>query len=77
MARKTLADLEKNPAGASSADVVGVLRAEGWSVREGTRHGAIATKSGEFPLTIPRPHGKHMKAVYVRQVVKRLKGEKE
>lgn len=73
--RKTLADLESSPGDVTYAEIVAVLRAHGWSVREGTRHGAIATKAGEPPLTIPRPHGKDMKTVYVRAVAKRLRGD--
>ena len=72
--RKRLADLERDPHSVTYDEIVRILEEHGWSVRHGTRHGGIATKPGEFPMTIPRPHGGHLKAVYVRSAVKRLKG---
>jgi len=72
--RKRLTDLERDPHSVTYDEIVRILEEHGWSVRHGTRHGGIATKPGEFPMTIPRPHGRHVKAVYIRTVVKRLKG---
>ena len=71
MARKTLDDLRRNPAHATMKDVLAVLRAAGWDVREGTRHGTIVRK-GERTLLVPRPHGPYLLPVYVRKIVRML-----
>lgn len=73
MAKKTLADLERNPKGVRLDELLAVLRDEGFAVREGTRHGFIASR-GLQTLTIPR-HRKVVLPVYVRQVIRFIRGE--
>lgn len=75
MSKKTLADLERDPKDVSYEELLAILRDHGCEVREGTKHGAIA-KCGGLTLTVPRPHkGKTVKAVYVREAVRLVKGE--
>lgn len=74
MPKKTLEDLERNPKDVRYEELLAILRHHGFEVREGTKHGAIAVQ-GTTRLTVPRPHGKHLKAVYVRLALKALKGE--
>ena len=68
MARKTLADLERNPRGVRLEELLAVLREHGFAVRAGTRHGFIAIR-GDRTLTIPR-HRKVVLPVYVRQAIR-------
>lgn len=74
MPRKSLEDLERNPKNIRYHELLAVLRELGFEVREGTRHGAIAVR-GTLRLTVPRPHGKHVKPVYVRLALKALREE--
>lgn len=77
MPKKALADLERNPKDVSYEELLTVLRDHGCAVREGSKHGAIANCGG-LTLTIPRPHkGKTVKAVYVREAVRLVKGEQK
>ena len=73
VARKTLADLERNPKGVRLRDLLAILRDEGFQVREGTRHGYIAIR-GNQTLTIPR-HRTVVLPVYVRQAIRFIKEE--
>ncbi|HUG06959.1 MAG TPA: hypothetical protein VMQ78_10470 [Candidatus Limnocylindria bacterium] len=73
MAKKTLADLERNPKGVRLAELLAVLRDNGFAVREGTRHGYIAIR-GSQTLTIPR-HRKIVLPVYVRQAIRFIREE--
>lgn len=73
MAKKTLADLERNPKGVRLAELLAVLRDHGFAVREGTRHGYIAIR-GSQTLTIPR-HRKIVLPVYVRQAIRFIREE--
>ncbi len=75
--KKTLADLEHNPKDVSYEELLAVLRDHGCEIREGTKHGAIANRGG-LTLTVPRPHkGKTVKAIYVREPVRLVKGERK
>ena len=74
MARKTLADLERNPKGVRLEELLAVLRDHGFTVRAGTRHGFIAIR-GRQTLTIPR-HRKVVLPVYVRQAIRFIKEER-
>lgn len=71
MAKRTLADLERNPKGVRVEELLAVLRNHGFAVREGTRHGFIAIR-GNQTLTIPR-HRKVVLPVYVRQAIRFIK----
>lgn len=73
MPRKTLADLERNPKGVRLEELLAVLRANGFAVRAGTRHGFIAMRGGRT-LTNPR-HRKVVLPVYVRQAIRFMKEE--
>ena len=74
MARKTLADLERNPKGVRLEELLAVLHDHGFTVRAGTRHGFIAIRGGQT-LTIPR-HRKVVLPVYVRQAIRFIKEER-
>ncbi len=77
MPKKTLADLEHDPKDVSYEELLAILRDHGCEVREGTKHGAIVNCGG-LTLTVPRPHeGKTVKAIYVREAVRRVKGEQK
>ncbi len=77
MPKRTLADLDQNLKDVRYEELLAILRDQGCEVREGTRHGAIANCGG-LTLTVPRPHrGKTVKAVYVREAVRLLKGERK
>lgn len=54
-------------------ELLAVLRDNGFTVREGTRHGFIAIR-GTQTLTIPH-HRKVVLPVYVRQAIRFIKGE--
>jgi len=72
--RRDLSDLERDPTNVGYHELLGILRARGCRVREGTKHGAIANCGGTT-LTIPRPHrGDRLKPVYVRLAVRALRG---
>jgi hypothetical protein len=75
VAKRTLADLERSSKGVRIDDLLRVLRDNGFKIRSGTRHGYIASR-GSQTLTVPRHHP-IVKAVYVRQAVKFLKGGDE
>jgi len=70
---RTLADLKRNPKGVRLTDLLAILQAEGFAIREGTRHGYMA-KRGSQTLTIPRHHVV-VKPVYVQQAIKFLEGD--
>lgn len=74
MAKKTLADLERNPKGVRLEELLAVLRDHGFVVRVGTRHGFTASRGGQT-MTIPR-HRKVLLAVYVRQAIRFIKEER-
>lgn len=74
MAKKTLADLERNPKGVLLEELLAVLREQGFTVRAGTRHGFVATRGGQT-VTIPR-HRKVVLPVYVRQAIRFIKEER-
>jgi len=74
VARKTLADLERNPKGVRLEELLAVLHDHGFTVRAGTRHGFIAIRGGQT-LTIPR-HRKVVLPVYVRQAIRFIKEER-
>ena len=74
MAKKTLADLERNPKGVRLEELLAVLRDHGFTVRAGTRHGFIAIRGGQT-LTIPR-YRKVLLTVYVRQAIRFIKEER-
>ncbi len=74
MARKTLADLERNPKGVRLEELLAVLRDHGFTVRAGTRHGFIASRGGQT-RTLPR-HRKVVLPVYVRQAIHFIKEER-
>ena len=69
MPRKTLRDLKRNPKHVTYEELRRVLEDEGWTIREGTEHGAIAHK-GDRTFHLPRPHTKHLLAVYVRRAIR-------
>ena len=71
--RRTLADLKRNPKNVRLADLLAILEVEGFTIREGTRHGYIARR-GLQTLTIPRHHAM-VKPVYVQQTIKILEGD--
>lgn len=75
VARRTLADLERNPKGIRIDDLLTVLRDNGFKIRSGTRHGYIASR-GDQTLTVPR-HSAIVKPAYVRQAIKFLRGGDE
>ncbi len=75
MAKRTLADLERNPKGVRLDDLLAILRDHGFEIRGGTRHGYIATRRSQT-LTVPR-HNAIVKPVYVRQAIKFLKGDEQ
>ena len=70
---RTLADLKRNPKGVRLTDLIAILAVEGFTIREGTRHGYLA-KRGSQTLTIPRHHAV-VKATYVQQAIKFLEGD--
>ncbi len=72
--RKTLHDIKGNPRHVTPEEMAGVLRDLGWELRPGTLHGTIAVK-GSRTFHFPRPHGKHLLPVYVRQAVKIIEEE--
>ena len=72
--RKTLDDLKGNPKHVTPEELAAVLRDHGWELRPGTLHGTIAVK-GSRTFHFPRPHGKHLLAVYVRRAVKIIEEE--
>lgn len=74
MPGKTLADLRRNPKHVTYRELLGVLEQQGWSVREGTLHGAIVVKNARTFL-VPRAHGPHLLPVYVRRVVRMIEEE--
>ncbi len=72
--RKTLDDLKGNPKHVAPEELEAVLRAHGWQLRQDTLHGTIAVK-GSRTFHFPRPHGKHLLAVYVRRAAKIIEEE--
>lgn len=74
MPRKTLADLTENPRHVTQAELETILLEHGWTLRPGTRHGTIAQK-GRRTFLVPRPHGKHLLATYVRKAAKVIEEE--
>lgn len=70
---KTLADLQRNPKAVRLTDLLAILEAAGFTIREGTRHGYLA-KRGVQTLTVPRHH-LVVKPVYVQQAIKFLEGD--
>ncbi len=74
MAKKTLADFERNPKSVRLEELLAVLRDHGFAVRAGTRHGFIAVR-GTQTLTIPR-HRRVLLPVYVRQAIRFIKEDR-
>jgi hypothetical protein len=74
VAKKTLADLERNPKGVRLEELLAVLRDHGFLVRASTRHGFIAIRGGQT-LTVPR-HRKILLPVYVRLAIRFIKEER-
>lgn len=70
--RKALADLEANPKHVTYLELLKVLNDHGWSIREGTKEGAIV-QAGDRTFVVPRPHGKHLLPVYVRHAARLIR----
>jgi predicted RNA binding protein YcfA (HicA-like mRNA interferase family) len=69
---KLIEQFRRRPPQADFADVERVLRAYGWQLdRERGSHAAFV-KAGEPVLVIPKVNGRQVKAVYIREVLKRL-----
>jgi hypothetical protein len=68
-----LAELKRNKANRSVADVEAVLAAYGWSCRPSSKEGNVWSK-GSRTLTLPKPHGgdKVMKIPYVVMVIRHI-----
>ena len=62
-------ELARSPRNVGYGELLALLAASGCRVREGTKHGALV-QCGSLTMTVPRPHGKHLKAVYVREAVR-------
>lgn len=75
VARKTLADLEQSAKNVRLDDLLAVLRDNGFTVREGTKHGYVAQR-GSRTMTIPRHHAVVL-PVYVKRAVKLIRGGEE
>ena len=71
MPRRGLTDLARNPKNIGYGELLAVLAASGCRVREGTKHRALV-QCGSLTMTVPRPHGKRVQPVYVREAVRLL-----
>lgn len=69
MPQKTIGDLKRNPRHVTADELLAVFARQGWAIRGGTRHGTIVAK-GERTHLVPRPHDKHLLAVYVRRAIR-------
>jgi predicted RNA binding protein YcfA (HicA-like mRNA interferase family) len=69
---KLVAQIRKRPSEADFDDVRRVLEAFGWTLdRERGSH-CHFVKEGEFPITVPKTHGRTVKRVYLELIIERL-----
>jgi predicted RNA binding protein YcfA (HicA-like mRNA interferase family) len=75
-ALKRLRKLEQNPKSASPKEVRSALEAFGYELARQTGSHQTFTRAGEYPIVVPI-HRPHIKAVYVRKVIQRLRAQVE
>ena len=64
-----MAEFAREPKNVTYGELLAALAASGCRVREGTKHGALV-QCDSLTMTVPRPHGRYVKAVYVREAVR-------
>lgn len=75
-ALKRLRKLEQNPTSASPKEVRAVLEAFGYELARQTGLHQTFTRAGEYPIVVPI-HRPHIKVVYVKKVIQRLRAQVE
>jgi len=75
-ALKRLRKLEQNLKSATPKEVAAALQAFGYELARQKGSHQTFTKTGEFPVVVPI-HRPHIKAVYVKKVIQRLRAQVE
>lgn len=69
---KLIARIRRRPAEADFGDVQALLRAFGWTLDRETGSHVIFVKPGEFPISVPKQHGRKVKRHYLDELCERL-----
>jgi len=73
---KHLAKIESNPKSVRPQELVVALRAFGYELDRQRGSHQIFAKEGAYPLNVPI-HRPHLKEIYIREVIRRLRAELE
>lgn len=69
---KLLQELKQRRKHWTLSDAEKLLTAYGWQKRKATKHSAVWTRGTEEPLTLPRPHKKHLLPPYVQLILRKV-----